>query len=108
MNLSKELKRISMRNSKTIIHQEDKIRIKIEKRFKGKQMGRLTFRLNDNTKLGIEYMYGGKFALKRKEKGKKAQSLIVMDSLDRVVKEILKQKYNNKNKIFNNLKHLIK
>lgn len=64
---------------------------KIEKRFMGKQTGRMILKLNKGVKLAIEYMYGNKYSLKRKE-GSRVVTIILIGNVDDVAKEIMREK----------------
>jgi hypothetical protein len=57
--------------------------------------------------LGIEYMYGGKFALLKKTK-KSVTTLAFIVDVDKLVDMIYEQRFKSENKIFNQLKGIRK
>jgi hypothetical protein len=69
------------------------LRKKIEARFKRKNTGAIIIQVSKNVKVRIEYMYGGKYCVRRKEKGQKGSRILsLLASSNEVVKLIMKEK----------------
>lgn len=74
---------------------KDKLKRKIVLRFKNKLKGCLYFKLDNETRLSIEYMYGGKYCLKRVTKDRErvlGMLLNTNDLVDLMIKERVKNK----------------
>lgn len=70
---------------------------RIVNRFKQKQTGYVLLKIDKHTKLKIEYMYGAKYCLKRKN-NKGVKVLSVLCDINKLVELILKEKANKFNK----------
>lgn len=81
-----------------------KLRIKIDTRFKKKLKGKMVFPLKDS-KLYVEYMYGGRWMITQKEKGlKEIRTLSMTATLDQTVSILLDKKYESENALLHKLK----
>lgn len=87
-----------------------KLKLKISNRFKKKPSGRMELKLKDGSILGIEYMFGGKFGL-RKKKGKTISIITFLADLDKLIDliynekaKVEEEKFRSENKIYSKLK----
>lgn len=76
---------------------------KISNRFKKKLKGRMVFKLDD-AKIGIEYMYGGRWHVKHKRNGEKARTLNMTATLEQTAKYILEETHKKENRLLHNIK----
>jgi hypothetical protein len=74
---------------------KDTLKKRIKDRFIAKQKGFILIKVNNSTKLKIQYMYGAKYSLCRVTK-KKEEVLSLLLDLNDLVNLILKEKVRNK------------
>ena len=85
----KELERLLKQTYKP--DEKRELRNRIEKRFKKKHTGFITLNLKNGMRLRIEYMYGNKYSI-RKRQDKIVTDLSIMTSLDNLIEIIFKER----------------
>jgi hypothetical protein len=86
--MNKELSNISLNKNKSL-------KTRIQERFRKKSTGYVILNISAETKLKIEYMYGGKYSLKKRTNGIESSLGMLLD-INKLVKKITDEKAKTK------------